>query len=381
VNFDYSADQRSLKDEARKFLSARCTIPVVRAVLDDPARTHDAALWAEIGDMGWLGSVVPEAYGGLGLGHVELCAIAEELGRALAPVPFASTMYFFAQALLLAGTPTQCERWLAPLAQGRVVGCFASSEGGGEPLPARPGVRAEEGRLSGLKLPVVDGAVADAAIVLASEDDTVSLFIVDLRAADGAVGVERADLASLDPTRGLASLRFAGAPADRLGAKGDGLALARRVFDRAAALLAFEQIGGADRCLELARDYALERHAFGRAVASYQAIKHKLADVFVSNQLARSNAYHAAWALDDPGDELPLAAAAARIAACDAYWGAAKENIQTHGGMGFTWDVDAHLHYRRAQQLALAAGAPRYWKARLAGHLEQRHHRDRAGRD
>lgn len=377
MNFDYSADQRLLKDEARKFLGARCAMPVVRAVLDDPTRSHDAALWSEIAGLGWLGCVVPEAQGGLGLGHVELCAIAEELGRALAPVPFASTVYFFAQALMLAGNPGQREQWLAPLARGRVVGCFATAEGAGEPLPRQPTVRVDGDRLSGTKLPVIDGGIADAAVVLACEDDgAVSLFIVDLHSP----GVKRAELASLDPTRGLARLGFEGAQAERLGRRGEGGALAQRVFDRAAALLAFEQIGGADRCLELARDYALERHAFGRAIAGYQAIKHKLADVFVRNELARSNAYHAAWALDSGGDELPLAAAAARIAACDAYWLASKENIQTHGGMGFTWEVDAHLHYRRAQQLALAAGAPRYWKARVAVHLEQRHRRDLARR-
>lgn len=368
MNFDYTPDQRLLKDEARKFLAGRCSMPVVRAVLDEPARGYDAPLWLQIAEMGWLGSVVPEDLGGLGLGHVELCAIAEELGRALAPVPFASTVYFFAQALMLAGSPEQRAQWLPQVAQGRLIGCFATAEGSGEALPLSPRVRASDDGLYGVKQPVVDGRIADVAVVLAADGARSSLFIADLREG----GVDRGDLASLDPTRNLASLSFAGARVERLGAPGEGQALAQQVLDRAAALLAFEQIGGADRCLELAKDYALQRHTFGRPIASYQAIKHKLADVFVRNQLARSNAYHAAWALDEGGDALPLAAAAARIAACDAYWHASKENIQTHGGMGFTWEVDAHLYYRRAQHLALAAGAPRYWKERLVSRLERR---------
>jgi alkylation response protein AidB-like acyl-CoA dehydrogenase len=144
------------------------------------------------------------------------------------------------------------------------------------------------------------------------------------------------------------------------------------VFDRAAVLLAFEQCGGADRCLEMAKAYALERYAFGRPIASYQAIKHKLADIYVKNELARSNSYYGAWALNTGAAELPLAAAAARIAASEAFWFAAKENIQTHGGIGFTWEMDCHLFYKRSRQLALVAGAPRAWKERLVSHLERR---------
>ena len=140
----------------------------------------------------------------------------------------------------------------------------------------------------------------------------------------------------------------------------------------AAVLLAFEQVGGADRCLEMAKAYALERYAFGRTIAGYQAIKHKLADIYVKNELARSNAYYGAWALSTEAAELPFAAAASRAAASDAYYFCAKENIQTHGGMGFTWEVDAHLYYRRAKQLALVAGAAPRWKERLVGQLERR---------
>jgi alkylation response protein AidB-like acyl-CoA dehydrogenase len=145
-----------------------------------------------------------------------------------------------------------------------------------------------------------------------------------------------------------------------------------QVLDRAAVLIAFEQVGGADRCLEMAKEFALARYAFGRPIGSYQAIKHKLADMYTKNVLARSNSYYGAWALNTNSSELPLAAPGARVSACEAYWFAAKENLQVHGGMGFTWEVDCHLYYRRAVQLALVAGAPRVWKERLVTQLESR---------
>ena len=185
-------------------------------------------------------------------------------------------------------------------------------------------------------------------------------------------GVERETLKTLDPTRSVAKLTFSGAPAERLGEAGEGLSVAEAVLNRAAVLLAFEQVGGADRALEMAKSYALERYAFGRPIGSYQAIKHKLADIYIKNELARSNAYYGAWALNDGAAELPVAAAAARVSASDAFWFAAKENIQTHGGMGFTWDVDCHLFYRRAQQLGLVAGGAKAWKERLVSQLERR---------
>jgi alkylation response protein AidB-like acyl-CoA dehydrogenase len=204
--------------------------------------------------------------------------------------------------------------------------------------------------------------------VLAKEGGKPGLFAVSL---DGE-GVTREALKTLDPTRDAARLTFKDAPARRLGEAGDGFALLERINDRAAILLAFEQCGGADRCLEMAKAYALERYAFGRVIASYQAIKHKLADMYVKNELARSNAYYGAWALNSDAPEMPIAASAARIAASEAFWFASKENIQTHGGIGFTWEMDCHLYYRRSRQLSLVAGAPRVWKERLVSHLERR---------
>jgi alkylation response protein AidB-like acyl-CoA dehydrogenase len=368
MNFDYSDDQKFLKTEARKFLEANCTPKHVRAVLDDDAKAFDRELWDKVAAQGWLGAAIPEAHGGLGLGHVELCAIAEELGRVVAPIPFASTVYFVAEAVMLAGSEQQKSFMLPKIAAGELIGCFATSEGPGAVAPSTLQARVSEGRLHGTKIPVTDGDIADVALVLANEDGRPGVFIVRL---DGE-GVERETLKTVDPTRSAARLTFSGAQAFRLGEAGDGFALTEAVFDRAAVLIAFEQVGGAERCLEMAKDYALDRYAFGRTIASYQAIKHKLADMYVKNQIARSNAYYGAWALNTGAAELPLAASGARVAGTEAFWFAAKENIQTHGGMGFTWEVDAHLYYRRAKQLALVAGGVQRWKERLVRQLETR---------
>src|SRR5882757_4775849 len=340
MNFDYSDEQKMLKDAARRFLAAHCTVERVRAVLDNPAKSYDEVLWKSMGTQGWFGAASPERYGGLGLGRVELCAVAEELGPVLAPVSFASTVYFLAEALMLAGNEEQKARYLPQIAASELIGCFATSEVPGPFTASRMEARVDRGKLTGKKIPVADGDVAGLAVVAAKENGQPGLFLVDLASS---AGVTR-----------------------------EGMSLLEAIMDRAAVLLAFEQLGGADRCLEIARTYALERHAFGRAIGSYQAIKHKLAEIYVKNELARSNAYYGAWALESSTADLPLAASAARVSASEAFWFAAKENLQTHGGMGFTWEVDCHLYYRRSRQLALVAGAPKLWKERLVSQLERR---------
>ena len=367
MNFESTDDQKALKDEARRFLADVAPLTVARGVLDDPARGHDAALWARIGEQGWCGAAIPEQYGGLGLGYVELCALAEELGRAVAPVPFASSVYLFAEALLVAGSESQKAEWLPKVASGELIGALAVTEGPGVLWGERIKTRFESGALSGVKLPVTDGMAADQTVVLANGDEGLRLYLVDLAGP----GVTREAVSTLDPTRGAARITFANAPAKPL-LPGDGPDQLSRIHDRAAILLAFEALGGADRALEMARDYALERYAFGRPIGSYQAIKHKLADVFVRNEVARANAYYGAWALSSDAPELALAAAAARVSSSAAYYLAAKENIQTHGGIGFTWEADCHFFYRRARHLSLIIGAPRDWKRRLADRLVAR---------
>jgi alkylation response protein AidB-like acyl-CoA dehydrogenase len=372
LNFDYTDEQKALKDEARKFLSAASPLSVVRGVLDSPvdgpAHGYDTPLWGRIVRQGWCGAVIPEEYGGIGMGYVELCALAEELGRAVAPVPFASTIYIVAEALMLAGTAGQKQALLPRVAAGEVIGALAVAEGPGVLTPERIAARVADGRLSGVKMPVADGLAATHAVVLAVGEAGPTLYLADLSGA----GVARSAMASIDPTRGLARLDFMNTPVEVLGTAGGGLSLLERIEDRGAILLAFEQLGGADRCLEMARDYALERYAFGRPIGGYQAIKHKLADVFVRNEVARANAYYGAWALSSDAPELPVAAAAARVAGANAYLLASRENIQTHGGIGVTWEADCHFFYRRARHLGLILGAPRDWKRRLAARIEDR---------
>jgi alkylation response protein AidB-like acyl-CoA dehydrogenase len=368
VNFDFSDDQKALKDQARKFLTDKSSAKVVRGVLNDDAKSYDEALWRGVAEMGWLGAAIPEEHGGLGLGRLELCVLAEEIGRAVAPIPFSSTVYFFAEALMLAGSDAQKAALLPKVASGEAIGCFALSEGPGAPTATSMQAKFDGAVLNGAKIPVTDGDCATHAVVVAKEGGGVSLVLVDLNQP----GVTRTRLKTLDPTRGHAKLEFKNVKAERLGAAGQGWELAEAVLDRAAVLLAFEQVGGSQACLEMALDYAKTRYAFSRPIGSFQAIKHKLADMYVAIEVARSNAYYGAWALSTEAAELPFAAAASRAAASDAYALCSKENIQTHGGMGFTWEVDCHLFFRRAKLLALQAGAPAVWKEKLVKRLEQR---------
>jgi alkylation response protein AidB-like acyl-CoA dehydrogenase len=367
MNFDFSPDQKALRDQARKFLAEHASSTRVRRILDSDT-PYDAELWQGMAEMGWTGTAIPEAYGGAGFGYLELCVLAEELGRSVAPAPFASTVYLATEALLLAGSEAQKRRWLPRIAAGEAIGCLALAEGPRMPTPEALATRAEGGALTGTKAPVVDGDVADFAVVAARDGASLSLHLVDL----GGAGVTRTPLKTVDPTRSVASVSFAGTPAEPLGVPGAGAALVERLLDRAAVLVAFEQVGGGQAALDMAREYALGRFAFGRPIASFQAIKHKLADVYVAVELARSNAYYGAWALSTDAPELPVAAAAARVSASEAYFHAAKENIQTHGGMGFTWEFDCHLHYRRAKLLGLMLGGVPRWKDVLIARLEAR---------
>jgi acyl-CoA dehydrogenase len=321
-----------------------------------------------LGEMGFLGAAIPEEYGGVGLGHLELCVIAEELGRAIAPVPTASSIYLAAEFLMIAGSQAQKQAWLPKLASGETIGTFAYGEGLGRVTEKSIKATVSGGKLSGTKTPVADGEIADLAVVAAREGGKVSLYLVDLTGP----GVTRATLDTIDPTRGQSTITFKDAPAELLGVAGDGWRLAAEVLDRAAILLAFEQVGGSDRALEMGRDYALDRMAFGRPIGSFQAVKHLLADMYVSATLARSNAYYGAWALSTGSSELPVAAATARVSATQSFQHCAKNNIQVHGGMGFTWAFDCHLYYRRSNGLALALGSQSTWEDLLIDRLRQR---------
>ncbi len=364
MDFDFPDELKQLRDTARAILAERSPTAVARKVLDGNLDL-DRELWKEIGDLGWLAATIPEAHGGLGLGPLAVCVLAEEIGRSLAPVPFSSSVTFATEALLHYGSPEQQRAHLPRLADGTVIGTLAFVESVGITDPRIFQTRFANGRLDGTKLLVADGVVADIAIVAArGVDGAPGLYIAALAGAT----VSRTSRPTIDPSRGHADLRFEGHPVEPL-AGARGTAAFSNLLDRAAVVMAFEQIGIAGAALDMATAYAKERYAFGRPVGSFQAIKHKLVDVYVALELARSNAYFAAWALANEAPELPVAAAAARVSACEAAWLATKENIQTHGGMGFTWDLDCHLYYRRAKLLGLALGSATEWKRKLIERL------------
>lgn len=366
MNFEFSDEQNLLRDQAQSFLSKTCPLTTVRKVLEGK-QSFDEPTWRGITQLGWTATAIPERYEGLGLGYLELCVVAEELGRSLAPTPFSSSIYLAAEAILAFGSDAQKSRYLPKLASGEWIGTVAVAEGVNTVGPSLLRTKTVGDTLTGTKVPVADGDVAQFAIVLAKEEKkTASLYLVDLNDS----GVKRKTVETLDPTRSHAEIKFKAAAAELLGKKGEGFAQLDKLFDRAAVLFAFEQVGGAQAALDMARTYALGRFAFGRPIASFQAIKHKLADMYIAGTLARSNCYYGAWALSTGAADLPIAAATARVSATHAFHEASKENIQTHGGMGFTWEFDCHLYYRRAKLLSVNLGSLPRWQDRLITTIE-----------
>ncbi|TXL81698.1 acyl-CoA dehydrogenase [Vineibacter terrae] len=366
MNFDFSPEQKAFAEQLRRALQKASPLREARACLEGSSR-YSEPIWRELSELGALGAAVPEAFGGSGLSSFELCVVAHEIGRALAPVPFVSSIGLCAQALMRFGSDAQKQRWIPGLAAGRLIGTAACAEGKGELTPERLQTELRAGQLHGRKLSVLDGLSADLAIVVAKDPAKEPvLCLVDLHAP----GVVRRPVESVDPSRPLAELVFSGVAAEPLGRVGEGWEAFDDLLKRAAVLIAFEQLGGAERALEMARDYALQRHSFGRAIGGHQAIKHKLANVFTRNEVARVHAYWAAWALATDAGELTLAAASARVAATDAFAFAAQENLQVHGGIGYTWESDCQLLYRRARLYALVIGSQFAWKEKIVRALE-----------
>ncbi len=360
MNFEFSDEQEELRRQAQRLLSD--SLLRTRKILDSDAG-HDAALWGQMVEMGWPAAGIPEEQGGLGLGGLELCVLAEEVGRGLAPTPFVSSVLHATEALKIAGGPA-ADAWLPLLASGERIATVAFTEGGAGSWDSPPAASVSDDRLTGVKTPVPDGLVADVAIVSArSAEDGAGFgwWLVDLR--DN--GVQRSALTAIDRVRKHAALRFEAVPALRLGGAGQGGALAGRAMDVAAILTAFEQLGGAETMLAVSVEYAKTRKAFGSVIGINQAVKHRLADMYTKIQLARGHAYYGAWALAAGAAELPIAAAGARLAATDAFSFAAEEAVELHGGIGFTWEGDCQLFYRRARLLALGLGNRERWADRL----------------
>lgn len=375
MNFDFSPEQHALRESARRFFAERVGFDDLRRRhADGDAQLFDAALWEAMAGFGWLGAAVPEAYGGTGLGVTELCVLAEEAGRCLAPVPFVFSTGVVAEAIRCHGADAQRRFHLPRLARGESVGAFAVAEGPGGTGVERlqPSYRPATGRLTCVKLPVLSALEADLALVVCKAQTPGSpgmLVLADLRQS----GVRITPLQRFDPFRTQARIEFVDAEVEPLGEAPALPQAIDAVLDRAAVLTAFEQLGGATACLDMACAYALERRVFARPIGGFQAIRHRLADMVAKIELARSNAWFAAWALEqvDAGTPeavpgvLALAAATARISAGEAFDFASRENLQIHGGAGFTWEGNCHPYYTRARQLAVWLGSEQVWARRL----------------
>ena len=363
MNFDFSDDQKLLQTASRDYLEDNAQLSVNRQVLESGGG-YSSDLWAGAAEMGWLGAVIPEEFGGAGFGYLELVLIAEEIGRAVAPIPFTSSVGAV-EAILLAGNSEQQADLLSSFADGSRIGTLALAEGRGVVREDNIQTSYRNGTVSGTKVAVSDGTIANTAVVAARSESGVSLAVVNL---DGP-GVARNEAVSIDPTRQCAQLTFENAEAQLLGEEGQGWGILQTVLDRTAAIQAFEQVGGAQRAMEITTEQILGRYAFGRQIASFQAIKHRMAELYAAIELARSNAYYAAWALANDADDLGIAAATARVSASDAFNLSSQEMIQMHGGVGFTWEYDCHMFYRRAQHLGLMLGSASEWRDKLVDRL------------
>jgi alkylation response protein AidB-like acyl-CoA dehydrogenase len=372
--FAFTEEQEELRRSARRLLETASSTREVRAAMASP-RGYDENLWRRIGqELGFTSLVIPEAYGGAGLGFVELAAVMEEMGRALLCAPFFATVCLGATALFTGGTEEQKRELLPGIAAGRTTAAVALAPATGRWDAPGSGVtfvaRGEGYELSGTSSFVIDGHTADVVFVVArpasspaSEDP--SIFVVPAATP----GLERRALTTMDMTRKQAELTLRGVhlPASALlGAAGTGAGTLARMLDLAKVALAAEQVGGAQRCLDMSVDYAKTRVQFGRPIGSFQAIKHKLADMFVEVESARSASYFAAWAASHSEGELPSAAAMAKAYCSDMYFHVAAECIQIHGGVGFTWEHDAHLFFKRAKSSETMLGDAVFHRAVVA---------------
>ncbi|MET0361483.1 MAG: acyl-CoA dehydrogenase [Sphingobium sp.] len=353
----YDDAQIQIADEARRQLEAGFTPERLKALLETTGE-HDDAYWTIAREQGWTAIGIPEEHGGIGMGLVELGLIAEAAGSVASGAPFLGTSFGVGQAILEYGSDALKGQWLPRLAAGEAIGAVAFAEGR-DFIPATPAVRLSNGRLTGTKPAVPAGGKADVAIVVASAENGPVLALVDLTGE----GVSRTVLDTFDNSRLAADLVFDGAEAVVLDGTEDARAAALEILRRQAVITAHEQVGGAERIMKEARDYALTRRAFGQVIGSFQSVKHRIAENYVLVEMARANAINAAASAGTP--EFARASAAARITATDAYDTVSRDATQIHGGIGVTWEANLHLHQRRARSLAIEQGNLMFWEDRL----------------
>ena len=366
VDIVFSSEQDELRAVVRRFLAKHATEAAVRRCMatDDG---YDTAVWGQLsGEMGLAGLAIPEAYGGAGYGFVELAIVLEEMGRALLCAPFFSTAVLAANVLLLGDDAAARENLLPGIAAGTTIATVAIAEDTGRwdeaGVAATAKLTADGWELSGHKAFVTDGALADVVLVAARSAAGVGIFAVD----KGSRGFLAVPVTGIDETRKLARLEFDATPARLLGKDGEGWPVLSGMLDRAAIALAAEQAGGAQMVLDMAVEYAKIRIQFGRPIGSFQAIKHKAADMLLDVESAKSAAYYGAWTVAEGGDDVATVASLAKAYCSEAYSRCAAENIQIHGGIGFTWEHPAHLYFRRAHSTQALLGGPDYHRELLA---------------
>lgn len=357
MDFAFSEQQEALRQQARKTLAAADCTEAIRRCADADRPTFDEDLWHQLCELKWSGMRLPDPMRGAGKGALELCVLAEEIGYALAPVPILGSAFIAAATIAQLGSAQQHRNFLPALAQGESIACLVFN--------LRQTLSVVDGQLSGIAAVVTDAPVADIALVVAPDGgqspDLTGIYLVDLSAA----GVTRRNLKSIDLSHSYAELSFTATPVQLLASGNQATA---EFTNRAAIITAFSQLGSAQRCLDLATEYAKRRFQFGRPIGSFQALQQKLAALLVEIELARANCYYGAWALTD-GDEqtkeLAVAACLSRISATEALNLAAQECVHVHGGRGFTWDADPQLFLRRSRAVEAELGGVASWQEKL----------------
>jgi alkylation response protein AidB-like acyl-CoA dehydrogenase len=355
MELELSDEQRALREAARAFLEREAPTSYARAMMDDPRGWRDD-VWRKMAELGWMGLPFPEDAGGVGMGFSALAILLAEMGRVVLPGPYFSTVVLAGHAVLEAGSEEQRKELLPAIASGEITWAAAPSDTGVE---ARPDGDAFV--LNGEARYVFDGATADRIVVEAGGE----LFVPE------GSGLSAVPIEVMDTTRKVAHVRFDGARAERLG-DGDHGAL-ERVLDRAYVGLAAEMLGGAERVVELSVEYAKQRVQFDRPIGSFQAVKHRAADMLLDVESLRNAVSYAAWAIERDHPDASIAASMAKAYASDAYRRVASGGIQVHGGIGFTWEHDMHLYFKRAKASEVAFGSADLHRERLAGMLEKRY--------
>ena len=363
--FTPTSEHEDFRTSVRRFAEANAG--AARELIDDP-RGYDSAVWSQMSQqLGLQGLALPEEHGGSGVGFGELAIVFEELGRTLLPGPYLATVALGATAVRAAGSPEQQAELLPRIATGEQIATLAYAEAlsGSDGLTVDARADGVGHRLTGSCRHVLDGQHAQLIVVPARLDGRLALFVVE----GDAEGLTRTALEGMDLTRRQARLDLDGVAGRQLIGASDAQAALRTALHQAAVCLSAEMLGGAQVCLDMAVAYSGDRYQFGRPIGSFQAVKHRCADMLVDVECARSAVLYAAWAADEAPDELPTVAAVTKSFTSDAYVDCANRNIYVHGGIGFTWEHDAHLYLRRATASKAMLGDPRRHRASLADQL------------